>query len=47
MIEGVGLTGLRFADPVDTYEGAPGEANARTFGVQGYAFTAVKPGPVA
>jgi hypothetical protein len=44
VIEGVGLRDLRFDDPVDTYAGASGERNARTFGVQGYAFTAVKPG---
>jgi hypothetical protein len=44
VIEGVGLADLRFGDPLDTYGGAPGEGNARTFGVQGYAFTAVKPG---
>ena len=44
MIEGVGFTDLRFGDPLDTYGGAPGERNARTFGVQGYPFTAVKPG---
>jgi hypothetical protein len=43
VIEGVGLTDLRFGDPLDTYGGAPGEGNARTFGVRGYAFTAVKP----
>ncbi len=44
MIEGVGLRDLRFSEPLDTYGGAPGETNARTFGVQGYAFTADKPG---
>ena len=44
MIEGVGLRDLRFGDAVDTYGGAAGEANARTFGVHGYPFTAVKPG---
>ena len=43
MIKGVGLVGLRFGEPLDTYGGAPGEGNARTFGVQGYAFTASKP----
>jgi hypothetical protein len=43
VIEGVGLVDLRFGEPLDTYGGAPGEGNARTFGVQGYAFTAVKP----
>lgn len=43
MIEGVGLRDLRFGDPVDTYGGAAGEANARTFGVNGFPFTAVKP----
>ncbi|MEX2487701.1 MAG: hypothetical protein WD377_08805 [Nitriliruptoraceae bacterium] len=44
MIEGVGLVDLRFGEPIDTYGGAPGEGNARTFGVHGYAFTAVNPG---
>ncbi len=44
MIEAVGLRDLRFGEPIDTYGGAPGEGNARTFGVQGYAFTATKPG---
>jgi len=43
VMEGVGLRDLRFGDPLDTYGGAPGERNARTFGVQGYALTAVKP----
>jgi arsenite methyltransferase len=43
VIEGVGFRDLRFGDPVDTYGGAPGEANARTFGVQGFPFTASKP----
>jgi hypothetical protein len=44
VIEQVGFRELRFGDPVDTYGGAPGEGNARTYGVQGYPFTAVKPG---
>jgi hypothetical protein len=44
VIEGVGLSDLRFGEPVDTYGGAAGEANARTFGVHGYPFTAVKRG---
>jgi hypothetical protein len=43
VIEGVGLTELWFGEPLDTYGGAAGEANARTFGVHGYAFTATKP----
>lgn len=43
MIEGVGFRDLRFGDPIDTYGGAPGEQNARTFGVSGHAFTAIKP----
>ena len=43
MIEGVGLEALRFGPGVDTYGVAAGEANARTFGGQGYPFTAVKP----
>jgi len=43
-MEAVGLTDLTFGEPIDTYGGAPGEGNARTFGVQGHAFTAIKPG---
>lgn len=43
MIEGVGLRDVRFGDPVDTYGGSSGEANARAFGVQGFPFTAVRP----
>jgi len=43
-MEAVGLTDIRFGEPIDTYGDAPGEANARTFGVHGYSFTAVKPG---
>jgi hypothetical protein len=30
--------------PFDTFGGAPGETNARTFDVYGYAFLARKPG---
>jgi hypothetical protein len=43
VIEGVGMVDLRFGEPVDTYGGAAGEANARTFGVRGFPFTATKP----
>jgi arsenite methyltransferase len=43
VIEGVGMTDLEFGPDVDTYGGAAGERNARTFGVRGYPFTAVKP----
>lgn len=43
MIEAVGLRELVFGEGVDTYGGAPGEANARTFGVNGFPFTAQKP----
>ena len=43
MIEQVGFVDLRFGEPVDTYEGAAGEDNARKFGVQGYPFTATRP----
>jgi hypothetical protein len=35
---------VTFGNQVDTYQGAAGEANARTFGVSGHAFTARKPG---
>jgi hypothetical protein len=42
-MEQVGLVDVRFGAPVDTYAGASGERNARTFGVMGYPFTATKP----
>ncbi|MDP6352722.1 MAG: hypothetical protein QF926_10245 [Alphaproteobacteria bacterium] len=44
MLEDVGFTEIRIGPPVDTFGGAGGEANARTFEVFGYAFLALKPG---
>lgn len=44
MLEEVGFTDVRIGDPVDTFGGAGGEANARAYDVRGYAFLAHKPG---
>ncbi len=44
MIEESGFTDVSIGPPVDTFGGAGGEKNARLFGVQGYAFMALKPG---
>lgn len=38
-----GFTDIELGAPVDTFGGAPGEANARSFSVFGYAFFARKP----
>jgi hypothetical protein len=35
---------VRIGEPVDTFGGAGGEANARSFDVNGYSFLARKPG---
>jgi hypothetical protein len=43
MLTEVGFTDITIGPPVDTYSGAAGEPNARTFAVYGYAFLAVKP----
>ena len=40
MLEDTGFTGVTIGDAVDTFGGAAGEANARTFDVYGYAFLA-------
>jgi hypothetical protein len=44
MIEDSGFVEVRIGPPVDTFEGAGGEGNARVFEVYGYAFMARKPG---
>ena len=38
MIEDSGFVDVRIGPPVDTFEGASGENNARAFEVYGYAF---------
>ncbi len=43
MLEETGFEEVRIGPPVDTFGGAPGEANARAFEVQGYAFIARRP----
>jgi hypothetical protein len=43
MLEEIGFTDVVIGPPVDTFGGARGEANARTFEVYGYAFLARKP----
>ena len=44
MMEDSGFTGVEIGQPIDTFEGASGEKNARVFGVYGYPFLARKPG---
>ena len=43
MLEDVGFVDVLIGPPVDTFGGAKGEANARSFEVYGYAFLARKP----
>ena len=43
MIEDTGFVDVQIGPPVDTFGGANGEPNARTFEVFGYAFLARKP----
>jgi len=43
LIENAGFVNITIGDPVDTFEGAHGESNARAFGVSGHSFTAQKP----
>lgn len=43
MLEQAGFVELRIGDPVDTFAGTSGEANARSFDVHGYPFLARKP----
>jgi hypothetical protein len=44
MLEHSGFVDVRVGEPVDTFGGAGGEANARAYEVFGYAFLAIKPG---
>ena len=43
MLTDVGFIDVEIGAAVDTFGGAAGEANARTFDVHGYAFLARKP----
>ncbi len=43
MLEEVGFVDVQVGDPVDTFAGAGGEENARSFDVLGYSFLARKP----
>jgi hypothetical protein len=43
MLTEIGLVDIRIGPPVDTFGGARGEANARSFDVRGYAFLARMP----
>ncbi len=43
MLEDTGFVDVRIGPAVDTFGGASGEANARTFEVYGYAFLARRP----
>jgi len=43
MLTEVGFVDVEIGPPVDTFGGAAGESNARTFEVYGYAFLARKP----
>jgi hypothetical protein len=43
MMRQAGFVDVEVSSPVDTFGGAGGEANARTFAVYGYAFLATKP----
>ena len=44
MMRQTGFVDIEVGPPLDTFGGAGGEANARTFEVYGYAFLARKPG---
>ena len=43
MLEDIGFVEVRIGPPVDTFQGAGGERNARRFEVYGYPFLARKP----
>jgi hypothetical protein len=43
LIEAAGFVDVTIGDPVDTFQGAHGEGNARAFGVYGHSFMAHKP----
>jgi hypothetical protein len=43
MLEALGFVDVKTGSPVDTFQGAGGEKNARRFEVYGYPFFARKP----
>ena len=43
MLTDIGFTDIVIGPPVDTFGGARGEKNARTYEVYGYSFLARKP----
>jgi hypothetical protein len=43
MMEDSGFVNVQIGQPIDTFEGASGETNARVFEVFGYPFLARKP----
>lgn len=43
LLQAAGFVGVEVGPPVDTFGGAPGERNARSFEVHGYAFFARRP----
>jgi hypothetical protein len=43
MLTDVGFVDVEIGEPVDTFGGAGGEANARAYDVRGYAFRARRP----
>jgi hypothetical protein len=43
MLTDVGFVDVVVGDPIDTFGGASGEANARAFDVRGYPFRARRP----
>lgn len=43
MLEDIGFTDVVVGPPIDTFQGAGGEKNARRFEVYGYPFHARKP----
>lgn len=42
-MEDAGFVDITIGEPVDTFDGAGGEAKARTYEVYGYSFLAYKP----
>ena len=44
MLDEAGFVDVSIGDPVDTFGGAGGEPNARSYEVSGYPFLAHKPG---
>ena len=43
MLDEAGFTDVEIGEPVDTFDGAGGETNARAYDVRGYAFLARRP----